>query len=531
MILFNEINNKQIKTRNNSSSIVQFIYYYFMIFLGFIYSNAYSQSGIGDSSSNLTYEMLRSQIEVFQSYLNFDNYNKNLLIEADSLASLGEYEIGTIYLEELLSSLRQDVDLKDSLEKVKDNSNGKSEKSQLKNYNISVITGADFDRHEFEYEYEQSDSTILEEISKPYIGINTEYVFQNTLNFEIDLYNSVKYNKEYLRDDYQLSYRLNKLKLILGGYYNKSFDNTYSSYWEHKFIGTFSSSISSNAKIYFRENFNYKTFSLSEYTYTDFYRNYFETLGELNFDNLTYFIQYNLENNEYLGNNENDYQQHRLRIGYKNLNNSGLKNIVTLEGTQRNYELAYGDSSFSNIYNQILMEAEIDIRLSNLFELQVEDNFIDKLYNNKSTFEPDYIWNYLRPTLNIDIMTDLQFGMGYEWEVKSHSEIEEDGVSSKEQDYHSNGIFSSLNYFSESGSFLSFSISYQWRRYADSPTNDLINLYSSRNIMSLMISGYFPVYNNVSLSILGMYDNDNDIDNDQGRTQSTIFNIELEYSL
>ncbi len=45
-----------------------------------------------------------------------------------------------------------------------------------------------------------------------------------------------------------------------------------------------------------------------------------------------------------------------------------------------------------------------------------------------------------------------------------------------------------------------------------------------------MVMGYIPLYKNIKLNILGMYDNDKDIDNDQGKTQSSIFNVELEYN-
>ena len=75
----------------------------------------------------------------------------------------------------------------------------------------------------------------------------------------------------------------------------------------------------------------------------------------------------------------------------------------------------------------------------------------------------------------------------------------------------------------------SLSFSYQLRRYPESPTNDLINLYSSRNIFSLIALGNFPLTKNFSINVLAVYDNDKDIDNDQGNTQSSIFNLELEY--
>ncbi len=98
-----------------------------------------------------------------------------------------------------------------------------------------------------------------------------------------------------------------------------------------------------------------------------------------------------------------------------------------------------------------------------------------------------------------------------------------------EQNYNSNGIFVSLNYFSFGGMYLTTSVSYQWRRYPDSITNDLISIYSNRNIFSAMLLAYIPIISQLTLNGFATYDNDEDIDFDQQNNQSTIFSVELEY--
>ncbi len=505
----------------------QSLFYIITIFSSFFCSSVYGQTVLDDNSQAINFEMQRSQVKVYTAYLTLNEQNKNILSEADSLAGKGEYEISLIYLEEVLASLRE---LFDSNKFTgKNNIKPEKDKNSDNEFNLSFLSGVDFDQHEFEFDYEQSDSTILEEISKPYIGINTEYVINNTLYSKIGFYNSLRYDKQNLRNDYQVLYNFKKLNLTIGGYYNKSFNTTYSSYWEHKIQGSFTSLLSKNFKIFIRENFSYKIFSESEYTYTDYYRNFIESMGELYLGNLTLFSQYNFELNEFLGNSENDYQQHKFKLGYRKSNEWQIKHSFSTEVTHRKYSLIYGGNEYLNDYLQLSVEADIDFRIIEIFNLRIEEQFIKKIYNQKSMFEPDYIWNFVRPALYLDLINELQFGIGYEWELKNHNVFEEGGVSSTEQNYNSNGLFLTTNYFTESGTFLSFSSSYQWRRYPESPTNDLINLYASRNILSLMLMGSIPLFDNLKLNILGMYDNDDDIDSDQGRTQSSIFNVEFEY--
>jgi hypothetical protein len=98
-----------------------------------------------------------------------------------------------------------------------------------------------------------------------------------------------------------------------------------------------------------------------------------------------------------------------------------------------------------------------------------------------------------------------------------------------EQNYNSDGIFLLLNYFSLNGMYISSSFSYQWRRYPPSTTNDLISLYSNRNVFSAMLLAYIPLTSNLFINAFITFDNDEDIDFDQQNNQSTIFSVEFEY--
>jgi hypothetical protein len=224
-----------------------------------------------------------------------------------------------------------------------------------------------------------------------------------------------------------------------------------------------------------------------------------------------------------------DYLQHGLQLGYRSSYFQSINYSILLEGVLRDYALQLEDSLVYNKYRQIGVEMYFKYPLHNKFRFEMQDDFIFKNYDIKSSLEPDYIWNLLRPGLYYEIFIDFEMGLGYEWELKSHKSRLIDSYDVSEQDYNAHGTFTALNYYTTNGMYLSLTIDYQWRRYPHSIINDLISIYSNRNVFSAMLIAYFPLFNKLQLNTFVTYDSDKDIDFDQQNNQSTIFSVELEY--
>jgi hypothetical protein len=273
-------------------------------------------------------------------------------------------------------------------------------------------------------------------------------------------------------------------------------------------------------------------FENSEISYTDYFRNYFQTEIDYDYGSYDFILQYENEINEYLGNANYDFFQNRVSAGYRNFCNAVVSHSVFLEYENRDYEILYNnDTTLVNMYNQISFLVDLRYKVFDPLSIQLENHFIKKIYQQQSEIESDYIWNYLKPAINTDLSSTLQLELGYEWEKKLYGKNVNTDFSFKEQDYESNGLFSSLNYFNNDLMSISMTFSYQWRRYPKTPANDLISLYSSRDIMSLIALVNLPLTQNSSFNILIVYDNDKDIDSDQDNAQSSIYNIELQYKL
>ena len=240
-------------------------------------------------------------------------------------------------------------------------------------------------------------------------------------------------------------------------------------------------------------------------------------------------VEYHNELNESLGSEDLDYSQNAIRLGIRNTPGSRLIYDVEIDGTLRNYTIAFEDSILRNIYSQAGLNLYLTLPVLNWMNLIGEDNFIFKSYREKSSLEPDYFWNFLRTGVVLNIVNTIDVTLGYEWELRKHRSISSDIFDVTEQNYTSNGIYMALSLLNSNGSYLSASISYQGRRFPQSATNDIISIYSDRNILSITAMAYWPLLSNLFLNTYIMYDNDKDKDLDQQSNQSTIFTAELEY--
>jgi len=487
-------------------------------------------SEIADAKT--TFDMLLTRFQIYLEYYTLNDDTKQLYDEAVQYGQSKEYEIGAIILEEALELL-----------KVEDASSSEFitsypipmtsiPKTSGQNFNFSVLSGMDFNRQEFELGFVESDSTIEEEFSKPYVGLRARYSLNNGEHNVFEIQNSIRYDKENLRDDYRIRWQpISSFYILYSGYWNEARVAETYSYWDQVIASRLSVDLSRTLYFSFFNTFNYKSYRTQNFYLKDFYRNRFNALGEWRTSLLgTASFEYWNEINESLGLQDNDYNQNNVRLGIRNDSFEKFYYNFLVDGGTREYVIQFDDSLIFNSFQSFGVEAIYEIGIIQEIKLIVENNFLYKFYEQKSSLEPDYYWNFLRPGFRISPVSQIDIGVGYEWEFKEHTASPLDSYNVNEQNYSSHGMFVSLNYFSLGGTYLTASVSYQWRRYPNSLTNDLISLYSNRNILSLMLLAYLPLTSNFTFNVFATFDNDKDIDFDQQNNQSTIFTVELEYT-
>lgn len=481
-------------------------------------------------SAKANYDLLLDRFKVYIEYYIVNEEVQSLYSDALEYAELKDYSVASVLLEEAISILKSDQDDAENKDLLTMVSIPGAQKTGTE-FKFGIISGIDYNNQEFEVGFFESDSVVREEINKPYLGLSTRIKTIYAEHGFLDFYNSLRYDRENLRDDYRIRWQTNAdFYIQYAGYWNQAQVSESSSYWDQILSARMGNQITSDLTFTLLNNFNYKSYRIFSLYLRDYYRNRFNGFLEWKASVLgTVGIEYINEFNETLGHSDNDYLQHDIRLGLRNNPIQTYYYSLLLDAGIRDYSIQLDDSLIHNKYKAFSVEAIYEVAILRDFKLTFEDNFIYKIYHTKSSLEPDYYWNYMRPGLGFQLLDNFEIGAGYEWEFKEHisSPVYEYNVN--EQNYNSDGMFFSLNYFSISGFYISSSLSYQWRRYPSSITNDLISIYSNQNIFSIMFIAYIPISDHLYLNSFITYDNDQDIDFDQQNNRSTIITFDLEY--
>jgi len=457
--------------------------------------------------------------------------NDLLLKDAISFAGTDDYQLAIIYLEELLSKLQ----FSDKpVTKLNDNNSFESISDQLfdrpqqnaSGLRLSLVSGIDYNKQEFDLGYFESDSAILEQISRPYVGFIGGFNYQFNPLYSIELSNALRYDKDFLRNDYKITWRAGSAFAInFGGYWNQSNSILSSSFWEHELNARFYHRLTPTFTLSIENNYRHKTYRHTSFYMIDYFRNRFVSVAEWSL----FRFEYNNEFNETLGSSDLDYLQHMLVLGIRNTPGEPFVFDLNIDLSLRKYTLTFETNFINNVYNQAGANGYISLPMSMWSKLIIEDNFTFKSYEEKNSLELDYFWNLVRPGVVVNFINNFETTLGYEHEFRIHRNVSDDVFDVSEQNYSSNGLFLAFSYINSTGSYLSASVSHQWRRYPDSPMNDILSIYSNQNVLSITMMAYWPLMPGLYLNTYVMYDTDQDIDIDQMSNQSIIITAELEY--
>ncbi|TFH02874.1 MAG: hypothetical protein E4H13_00660 [Calditrichales bacterium] len=499
-----------------------------LLFITIVDSRAQDESSFFNAKD--AYQVILIRFELLAEYYHPAEEENALYREAMIFAENQEYDMAIVYLEEAIALLKE----ADESTEVQDQNKYPIVLPQINNHhqlNFTLLSGIDFNRQEFETGYIESDSLMIEELNKLYIGVSAGYRFQFSESGYLEAQNAVRVDKENFRDDYRVLWQPDEnISLHYNGYWNQSRDENSYSYWEQVLTARLNQAITEFISVTFFNSFDYKMYGRSDLSFEDYYRNRFDSRLELNMGLMGKMqLGYLNEMNELLGGEDNDYLHHALRLGWQNTGFSRFVYQVMVEAAIRDYTLQYDATIIKNRYRALRVDGVYEVAIVSDFRLSMEDNFLRKVYDQKSSLEPDYYWNLLRLIAKISMSSTFSFGFGTEYEFKDHQGLPAEDYNVNEQNYRSRGLYFEINYFALEGAYLSASISYQQRRYPDSATNDLISLYSDRNLLSFMIIGSANLTSNLSIYSFTTFDDDKDIDLDQQDNQSVIFSTELVY--
>jgi hypothetical protein len=470
------------------------------------------------------YELLLLEIKMYDSYLDLSDASKEMIKLAAEYEEQGDYDLAAAFLEEALNELKSPAQ-KDTNPVV-----------SVSDYTFSgnIISGIDYNRQEFELGFEQSDSVLLDELSKPFVGFEIKYASADDL-FRVE--NAFRYDQENLRNElfFNNTFKNSNYNLDtrLGGLLDRNFEYDDLSYYEaFAELGIKSNYNDPGWYWQFKNKSRLKKYKQSSLTIPDFFRNSFSSYVVRNFNyNNSMQLDYTMDLNESLKYRNNDFLEHNAGVSYQNVGLSALKIKLASRYRYFNFNYQLSDSAFENTSNTFSLDPNLVYDFNSSLSLNLDYNVDIKEFSIKTEQEPDYTYHYVNPSFVVHFTDLSSVYVGFVYENKKHV-VQNNLVAQyiRDQDYHSSGFTAGFDYTTLNGTLLSINAEYRQRRYPNSQNDADFSIYSNRNILSLLIYGQIPLYKAISLNIIGSYDNDKDIDSDFNDTISSFYTMELLYA-
>lgn len=466
------------------------------------------------------YDMLIREAQLYKDYL-YQGHHE-LMDSAASYAAQGDFDLAVIYLEMFLAG-EQDSDQADPL------TVSEPPGSSLKG--IVLKSGFDFNRQEFELGNIQSDSLLLEELGKPFLGIE----WRQALGDHFSLVSDLHYDKEDFTG--QVSFANNfsadnsSLNFETGFQFDENSRYPEFTSREGHADQHFRWQILPSLELNLDNRFRYKQFREPSETIPSFIRNWFQGMlvySSPSAHNLE--INYQVDINESIKYNNNDYSEQGVRLSYAYLRPGKVIPKAGIGLTSREFTYVLQDSVLSNNATGLYAEIENEIKLWGGISGRLSYLTRRKYFTRKTEQDPDYWQHNLYTGLKFKLSETVGAETGYVLNVRRHeAQIGLDQAYIKEQDYIGQGAKLALDFSTVSGYILSLGITQTWRRYPNAISGQELGFYSDRNIFDLFVLAQIPVMDHWQISILASYDNDKDLDSDQANSQSTFFTSELQY--
>lgn len=500
------------------------------IFTTLLFSCFLSNAAIvlGQINADEEYEMLIAEVALFQKYANVEN-SSALLDSAKLYATGGQYSIASVFLEQLLEQFKKNNITQNNVLpspiNLPDNK-----------YELIIKSGIDFNRQEFEIGYTQTDSVLVDEMQKPFIGIQYSYLLTGTEDNGLKLASDLRYDKENFNGAFDLEGMFRGKNsygfLQLGLTFDRNDPYPDLSYFESNGKQLFNWTLHPNWRLQIDNTLRYKTYKNPSISVPDFVKNVFNLnilYNDFTLKNLQFY--YGADYNESIDYDNNDYFEQDFSINTDNWFFDFVENSVQIGFRHNRFAYDLQDSLINNKSRNFYSNIKTQTPIQRTLKWNLGYQFDYKNYVKKSEQDADYYYHILNTSFKKNVTENISVEAGYLYENKKHITFKGCEIGYlKEQDYNGNGALVGLDYSDLGNYFISINVSYTWRRYPNAEEDNSLSIYSNRNVLSLHALIQIPLSKHINLSAFAFYDNDKDLDNDINDTQSAIFSAEIQYA-
>jgi hypothetical protein len=394
--------------------------------------------------------------------------------------------------------------------------------------------GVDYSQQEFELSFLENDSTILEELQNPYLGLVYNHHFRIsrqvlTFNHRLRLDNQFFYYNFF--GEMESRFMNGRSKLDMEGYYYKQQAQLYSDFLDGQLRYSWNKRMSGRNSLFINFRGRYKKFMQPDSLNLDIVSGmssiYFEHfLGNTSSLSLNIIPEIYREQ----GNLGLKYFQNRIETFLKIRNSYNQFIEASIAAIYRSFSNRFIEDDYQNNYWSLngLFRSEFVIVPSLAFGVRLVGE--RRNYALEDEVYPDYFYGLIEGISKYYFDANRSVGLGYYWESQRNQiPVSDLQLFTEQEDFISQGIILFSEIMNYSGLILNLEYRFGWRNYPNSISSPFSNFYSDRIIHSITAIGWIPLNYHWQLQIFANYDNDQDRENENNDNRSTIVNLGIIY--
>ncbi len=423
------------------------------------------------------------------------------------------------------------------------------------NWTKELSTGVDLWNLKFQMASFPGDTTTLEDIGNegsgnPYSGLRLSFSYNTNSQKYIQAYTSLKYSRDYLSGEAELRIVNPIANDVIGIFENRIEGNSFYRDNDLKYVQNLSS-IELNMRrigplrLDVKDEFLLRRYADESSTYPNYLNNSLSGYAKLDIG-LGSMISTGFRNIQRIHSqfDINDYQENRIDASWFQSVGKNVRFSFENELRFRNYTNVPFDTTFQD-YWENYFRGDIHFPFTSSFGTEIQGSFTKRDYKFTSIKSfPDYtIWE-IEPEFYVNLDLEWRISLGFHYSEQSHQkfnpsiaavpdvvQVNDANQSILFEDYYTVGPTLSIEFFNIKGMMFSLRESFKLQRYPNIQTQNIpsFNLYSDRNINSILLFFTWNISSRWRFTALANMDDDRSRKDDSSDSQNTILGLELNY--
>jgi hypothetical protein len=477
-------------------------------------------------------------------YSGADSLFLDLLADAQSLATQQNWRDGREILNAILELSEADSAVEDSEVHSK-----KSDNSALANIYSSgglslsmpnttpqfqIESGVDYSLQEFEIDFLENDSVLVEELRNPYL--NVAYYQPVVIGKQWFLVNHrLRLDNQYFNYNFFVSLerkagnRVFRLELDENYFHNQTADGA--NFLDSRLSLFYGNPYDYQNRWYVNLRGRYKSYTepttlasnILSVDMTAYYEHLFTATHSAYFFWMPGF---------YRESQVSGYRYFTNRVAgfYRIWENYNRFLEVGGEATYQTMENVIDEEPYQNAYWSFQPRGQVELPYNKFLGVEARILLESRKYRTADAISPDLTYINLQGMQKFYLGDLSSLGTGYYWEKQTHRvEVASDLGFAEQADFTSHGLALSGEYLSLTGVLFTAEYRLYWRSYPNAEYSVISSFYSNRFVHSLSLFGWIPLTRRWQVQMFANYDNDQDRDNERNDNRNTLLNLGIIY--